>query len=168
MPNWFKRVTKERSQDLLPGETLRAATYYQGYGSAAGQIAYGATRGAGGALREERAGDLRASAMARAGSVHDAPEGSMAAHIPHPVGVLAVTDQRVVFFGYKQGFFTTKILDPAASFTFQQLTGWSYQRGSLVSTLHMSFADGSTVGLEIPRINKPDTFASTLGIPAAA
>lgn len=89
----------------------------------------------------------------------------MAASLPGPVGIFAVTNQRVLVFAFKQGFFSTKILDPVATFTFEELTGWAYSPGKLVGTVHLAFSDGSTTGIEIPRINKPATFAETLGIP---
>ena len=45
MPDWTKRVKQERAKDLRPGEQVVAACYYQGLGSARGQIAYGMTAG---------------------------------------------------------------------------------------------------------------------------
>ncbi|TVQ97362.1 MAG: hypothetical protein EA398_14655, partial [Deltaproteobacteria bacterium] len=165
MSKWFKRVMKERSQDLLPGETLRAATYFQSAGSASARIAGGMAHARGGSLAQERAGEAIQSAMQNASGRHHAPEGSHAALLPSPFGIFAVTDQRALVFGYKQGFFSTKILEPVAIYSFDQLTGMSYKPGSLVGTLNLAFSDSSTGGLEIPRVNKPAAFVETLGIP---
>lgn len=165
MSRWFKRVSKERSQDLLPEETLRAATYFQGFGSASIHMARGlATAGRGSAILEGAAEGIN-EAREAAGNPYSASEGSLAAALSNPVGVLAVTDKRLIVFGFSQGFFTTKILDPTAIFPIEQVAGWSYKPGSLVGTLNLAFSDGSSAGLEIPRANMPAAFARTLDIP---
>ena len=45
------------------------------------------------------------------------------------------------------------------------LAGWSYSPGKIASVLNLAFDDGSNVQIELPRVNKPDQFAATLGIP---
>ncbi len=70
MPDWTKRVREERAADIAPDE-VQAACYFQGRGSAIGQITYGAVRGIGGevigrALANQKAASVRSSAAAAA------------------------------------------------------------------------------------------------------
>jgi len=171
MPDWKKRVNKERAADLN-GETLEAATYYQGFGSAAGQIAFGMASGVGrmtnlvtNADAQADGADLRTKIITRKRDGFNMPEGSVAASFPNIVGIFAITDKRLIAFPYKQGFFSTKILDPVVSVDREQLAGWSYRKGSLVWSVFLAFVDESDLGLEIPRVNKPSAFVEALGIP---
>ena len=92
----------------------------------------------------------------------------MGSKIPDDKGVIAVTSQRVLFFGYKQGVFKTKIEDPTLAIARSDLRAWEYTKGNATSELAMDFSDGSKMVIELPRLNKPDDFASTVGIPDAS
>ncbi len=168
MQNWNKRVLKERASDFGAGENLRAAIYFQGRGSLMGQVIFGMVSKGGQASVPERviAERMASAAGAQEREGYNTFEGSIAARFPDDKGVIAVTDQQLMVFGYSQGVFKTKITDPVASVPFLDLTGWSYRTGKVSSVLDMQFSDGSSVGLELPRANKPDEFAATLGIPA--
>jgi len=78
---------------------------------------------------------------------------------------MAVTDKRLVFFGYSQGLVKTRVEAPEASIDRTELVGWSYKSGKLSSVLNFAFSDESDVGIEIPRGNKPNAFAAELQIP---
>jgi len=172
MPDWIKRINKEQPQAIEADETLIAASYFQGRGSAAGQIAFGMVRGIGtnvagiGSLVSGLTGSAAgATAGKRPKSGYNTFEGSIADQIPNSKGVMAVTDKRLVFFGYKQGALKTRVEAPEASINRDELVGWSYKSGKVSSVLNFAFSDESDVGIEIPRANKPDAFAAELEIP---
>ena len=171
MPDWVKRVHKERSADLQ-GESVRAACYFQGYGSASSQIAYGMTRGILTDVADTPLGTAETFAgraadrqRRRAEGANTAPDGSIAALFPNTKGVLAVTDGRLIAFTYKQGVFSTKIEEPAVVLPLTQLEGWFFKSGSIASVLSLAFTDDSEIHLELPVANKPNSFADTLQIP---
>jgi len=168
MPDWTSRVTKDRADDLAPGEQVRAATYFQGRGSAMGQITFGVASGiVGGAFGNRTGLDARNKIIERSRAGFHTPEGSIAAGIPDDKGVLAVTTDRLIVFGYKQGVFSTKILDPVVDIAIERLVGWSYTSGKVASVLNLAFDDDSDVGVELPMANRPDRFAEALEIPTA-
>lgn len=173
MPDWIKRINKERQADLQPGEQLIAASYYQGRGSALGQLIFGVAREVGTgllptqSLADRQGAEARDRVVQKARDVDNTPAGSIAGAIPDDKGVIAFTDHRIIVFGYKQGMFKTAIEDVAVSIDQAQLTGWSFSSAKVAGTLNMAFADGSDIGIEIPWANKPDEFAATLGVPAA-
>lgn len=171
MPDWKKRVTKERLDDLN-NEHLRAATFFQGRGTLMGQLVFATVRefghkadqGAG--IATAAASVAGVNAKERGSQGYNTFEGSIAAQFPDDRGVVAFTDRRLIVFGYSQGVFKTKITDVVASVPLEQMVGWSYQTSKVSSVLNMAFKDGSDVGIELPRANKPDEFAAELGIPA--
>ncbi len=171
MPKWTTRLERERADDFHPGEAIRAASYFLGRGSTAGQIAFGMVRGVGrnvldaGAIADVAASQAGTDAAIRSRDGYNTFSGSIASTIPNDKGIIAITDSRIVVFGYKQGVFTTKILDVVTAIDRSHLVGWSYTPGKLATVVNMAFSDDSNVGIEIPRANKPSEFASTLGIP---
>ena len=172
MPNWIKRVNKERAQDLRPDETLLAASYFLGRGGTVGQIAFGMTRGIGRDVLGAQTGMVDVAAteagresISRSQEGYNTFEGSIAATIRDDKGVLAVTDRRLIFFGYSQGMMKTRILDVTADIDRVDVVGWSFQPGKMAAVVNLAFSDGSSIGIEIPRANKPAQFASTLAIP---
>lgn len=166
MPDWTARVTKDRAGDLAAGEAMHAAIYFQGRGSAMGQITFGLASGiVGGALGNRKGLDVRNKIIDRSRAGFHTPDGSVAAKIPDDKGVLAVTTLRLIVFGYQQGVFSTKILDPVVDIPVDRLVGWSYTRGKVASVLNLAFDDDSDVGVELPRANRPDEFAERLQIP---
>jgi hypothetical protein len=167
MPDWTARVAKQRSDDLAAGEVLRGAIYFQGRGSAVGQITFGLASGlVGGALGNRVGLDKRNEILARSRSGFNTPEGSIAARVPDDKGVLAVTSDRLIVFGYTQGVFSTKIDAPVVDIPIERLVGWSYSPGKVAGVLNLAFDDESDVGIELPRANRPDRFAEQLGIPS--
>jgi hypothetical protein len=165
----MKRVAETQGGHLGGDERLTAACYFQGRGSTAGQLTFGMTQGLGklaeSKILEHKAGEARHAAMAGSKDGYNTFDGSIAARFPGDKGVVAVTDKRIIVFGYKQGVFKTKIEDPVAEIDLGQLAGWAYRRGKLASVLDMAFTDESSVGIELPRANKPDEFAAALNIP---
>lgn len=167
MPDWTARVAKQRSGDLAADEELLGAIYFQGRGSAVGQITFGLASGiVGGALGNRIALDKRNEILDRSRSGFHTPEGSIAARVPDDKGVLAVTSRRLIVFGYTQGVFSTKIEAPVVDIPIERLAGWSYTSGKVAAVLNLAFDDESDVGVELPRANRPDRFAEQLGIPS--
>ncbi|MFA7439112.1 hypothetical protein [Castellaniella sp.] len=174
MNRWMARVKKERPADLA-GQTLVAASYFQGLGSAAAQLTYGLAKAAGElnplmsrADAEQRAASQSQQVIARTREGFHRPPGSLAAGFPDSKGVLAVTDSLLFVFGYHQGIFRTRIEAPQVCIALEDLTGWSHVRGSFAWTLNLSFNDDSDVGLDLPIANRPGAFIEALGIPQAA
>lgn len=171
MPDWKKRVSKERSEDLN-GEPLVGATFFQGRGTLMGQLVFATVREFGHKADQGASVAIAAASVAgvnakeRGSQGYNTFDGSVAAQFPDDKGVLAFTDRRLIVFGYSQGMFKTKITDVVASVPLEQMVGWSYQSSKVSSVLNMAFKDGSDVGIELPRANKPDEFAAELGIPA--
>lgn len=164
MVDWKKRVAKSRAKDI-EGETLLAATYFQGRGSTSAQIAFGALTSVGGAALNYVAVKGRNAILETSREGHNTPPGSLADGFPDAKGVLAVTDRTLVVFGYHQGFFSTRIEDPVARIPRERVVGWSFKPGKMASLLNLAFDDDSTIGIELPVANKPAAFAAALEIP---
>ncbi len=174
MQRWMNRVQKERPADLA-GQQLSAAIYFQGLGSAAGQLTFGSVHAAGQrsslineAQAMQNAVAARDQVIAREREVFHRPRGSLAADFPDSKGVLAVTDRQLIVFGYHQGLFRTRIEAPITRIALSDLSGWSHTPGGFAWTLNLAFRDDSDVGLDLPMANKPAEFVEALGISRAA
>jgi hypothetical protein len=170
----MNRIQKERPADLA-GQQLTAAIYFQGLGSAAGQLTFGSVHAAG--QRSSRINDAQAlqnaaaardEVIAREREGFHRPRGSLAADFPDSKGVLAVTDRQLIVFGYHQGLFRTRIEAPITRIALSDLSGWSHTPGGFAWTLNLAFRDDSDVGLDLPIANKPAEFVEALGISSAA
>jgi hypothetical protein len=166
------RLYKERAADLA-GQKLIAASYFQGLGSAAGQLTFGLVHAAGqrasfinNAQAMQHAADTRQQVIARQREGFHRPPGSLAADFPDSKGVLAVTDSQLIVFDYHQGIFRTRVEAPVTRIVLSDLSGWSHSTGKFAWTLNLAFRDESDVGLDLPIANKPATFVEVLGIPA--
>jgi len=168
MQRWMNRVQKERPADLA-GQQLIAAIYFQGLGSAAGQLTFGSVHAAG--QRSSRINDAQAmqnafaardEVIAREREGFHRPSGSLAADFPDSKGVLAVTDLQLIVFGYHQGLFRTRIEAPVTRIALSDLSGWSHTPGGFAWTLNLAFRDDSDVGLDLPIANKPAEFVEAL------
>jgi len=92
MPDWIKRINKEYPQAIEADETLIAASYFQGRGTAAGQIAFGMVQGIhksvpgiGRAISHSKSVIAREAASKRSKSGYNTFEGSIASQIPAKV-----------------------------------------------------------------------------------
>jgi len=167
MPNWVKRITKERAEDLGAAETLVAATYFQGRGSTMAQVSFGAASGiVGGAIGNRLGLDAQQRFLSKGKEGYNTFPGSMASRVPDDKGVLAVTSDRVIVFAYHQGALKTRIEAPVLAMAVADLVGWSYRSGKLAGVINLAFSDGSDVGIEVPRANRPEDFVTTLAIPS--
>ncbi len=125
--------------DLTPGETVADACYGLGKGVLA-------------AADQVRAPGIRRYSK-QAELATDAPAGSMAAAINRP-GILAVTDQRLLFLPVKTAI--TKPKAVAAAWPLAQVLGAAYDS----PMLSIAFADGSVGALHLPTAEKPDDFVA--------
>lgn len=165
MVDWIKRIQKSRASDIA-GESLIAASYFQGRGSAGAQLAFGALTSVGGAALNYAAVKGRNAILEHSRDGYNTPPGSLADSIPDTKGVLAVTEYSLIVFGYRQGIFSTAIEAPVARFARERVIGWSYASGKMASVLNLAFDDDSTIGIELPMANRPDRFAAALEIPS--
>lgn len=171
MQRWMNRVQKERPADLA-GQRLIAASYFQGLGSAVGQLSFGLVHAVGQrssllseAQAMQRAASARSEVIRREREGYHRPDGSIAARIPDSKGVLAVTNRQLIVFGYHQGFFRTRIEPPFARIEMSDLAGWSHATGKFAWTLNLVFSDDSDIGLDLPIANRPADFVEALAIP---
>jgi hypothetical protein len=168
MPDWKKRVSKDRAGDLRADEELIDACFFQGRGTLSAMVRFGAIQEfAPGPdfVVDREAARAQNQAMAAGQAKNFTPDGSLAARIPDDKGVIAITTQRVLVFGYKQGVFSTKIEDLALDVSRQEVVDWQYQSGKATSLMGMTFTDESSIAIELPRLNKPDDFARAINIP---
>ncbi len=168
MKRWMGRIQKDRRADLA-GQPLIAASYFQGLGSAAGQLTFGLMHAAGKrasfineAQAVQYAQQARSEVMQRERKGFYRPAGSMAAGFPDSKGVLAVTERELIVFGYHQGIFRTRVEAPITRIALGDLSGWSHCRGKFAWTLNLAFCDDSDVGLDLPIANKPAEFIKAL------
>jgi len=135
-----KKSTKkiEGHGDLAAGEVLIDACYGLGKG-----FLLMADR-AGGPRRHHAYGDEASAATSE-------PEGSEAARLDRN-GILALTDQRLIFLPVKTAVRKPKAV--AASWDHAEIADVLYDKPMLTVT----FGDGSIGGLHVPRNEKPDDF----------
>ena len=137
-----KSAKKVRSHgDLASGEAVTDACY-------------GLGKGVLGAADLAKAPGMRHYSMQADQATADAA-GSMASAIDR-TGILAVTDQRLLFLPVKTAI--TKPKAVAAAWPLAQVRGAAYDKPMLT----FAFADGSIGGLHVPAAEKPDVFAATL------
>lgn len=127
--------------DLVPGEAVADACY-------------GLGKGVLGAADLMKAPGMRQYSMQAERATVD-PAGSMAAAIDR-TGILAVTDQRLLFLPVKTA--VTKPKAVAAAWSLDQVRGAAYDKPMLT----VAFADGSIGGLHVPAAEKPNDFVACL------
>lgn len=167
MPDWKKRVLKDRSGDLQADEELVDACFFQGRGTLSAMLDFAVKHhyAEGNAIDEQAASVSRDKVKQLNLDKNFAPEGSLASKVPDDKGVIAITTQRLIVFGYKQGIFKTAVEAPTLAVSRQSIVDWQYQSGKATSLMGMQFDDESSVAIELPRLNKPDDFARAIGIP---
>ncbi|MEX0666392.1 MAG: hypothetical protein WD598_16685 [Acidimicrobiia bacterium] len=126
MPKQFVKKIADHD-DLEPGEAVIDACY--GLGKGVLHLA-------------DRIAPTRYEATADQAT--DDPAGSEAAKIDR-TGILGVSDRRVLFFPVKTVLGRPKAV--SAAWSFDQVAGAAYEKPMLTVT----FADGSTGGLHVPR-----------------
>lgn len=168
MADWKKRVTKERSNDLRPDEELVDACFFQGRGTLRSMLKFAVVKEVSpfsDGIAQQHAASAMQKAFQEGQAENIAPEGSLAAQIPDDKGVIAFTTMRLLVFRYKQGTFKTKIEDLVLEIPRHELVDWQYQSGKATSLFGLTFGDGSSIAIELPRLNKPDDFARAVGAP---
>lgn len=150
MPDFVKKIEKHRSEDLLAGETLQAATIGQPPGTFSRQVG-GQLGGAVGMLLAKKAGEARRPPAENTSMV------GLAASIPAtgPL-VLAVTDRRMLFFAHGAMSGNPKELE--AAIALPDVEAMSIEKHKMTSTLTIRFSDNTERVFECVRMAKPEPF----------
>lgn len=138
-----KKVNK-KSELLERGERALAATTLMKKGQFNKSVAAGAIGGV--------VGHLAAARMNKGD--HDVAGGSMADEFPQMAqSILALTDQRWILF--EQSVMSGGPKEIVGAWPHDAIVSIEVEKGKLMSKLTLTFSDGSTVGLEAPKANKP-------------
>jgi|GEM_PF-2281604 len=146
MVDFVKKVQKKAGHDLVPGETIFDARVVQPAGSAfRNAIAAGAMQHTG-ALMDYRISRWRAASESSAQAALE-DTGGMAARFPTSKCFLTLTDQRVLVHSFSS--MTGNPKDLLGTYALGDFAGMEGDQGKLVGKLHLFFADGSTVPLDV-------------------
>ena len=148
MPNVAKRINK--TGELLPGETALAGCFLSPLGTMRATASYGAV----GAIKSE------SDAAKRQAKRTLAEQESLAVAIPEAIGLIAVTEQRVVVFGAGRWVLGAKDLE--ASIPFDEIRRFDANHDRTNSQMRITFVDGSFRDFESVRGAKPKDFAAAL------
>ena len=152
MPDFVKRIQKHRSEDLLPGETLEAATMGQPIGTSTHQLG-GALGGLIGMFVARKVAELQ-----KRPSTGSEPTGLAATFANHRPLVLAVTDRRLLVFGCGPLGGNPRQLE--AEFELPQVGEVDIVRRRLSFTLMIRFVDDSVREFECVKAARPEPFVS--------
>lgn len=152
MPDFTKKVIKQRSEVLAPGETCLGATYAMPGGRFGRMLGFGVA-GAVGTIVADQASRRRAEEHGEAlgaGLAGRLTEGSDA--------VIAVTDRRLLFFAFKK--MKGDPGDLVAEYTLDEVASIETERKKLSVALLITFADGSVADFDAQKMAKPDALVS--------
>lgn len=149
MPDYLKKVTKQRSDVLLPGETYLGATYALPGGRFGRMVGFGVAGVAGAVVAETKA-------RQRADEHGDALGAGIASRVPQNTDlVLAVTDRRLLFFSFKR--MKGDPGDLVAEYGLGEVVSIGEERKKLMVNLLIGFSDGSVVDFEAQKMAKPES-----------
>ena len=138
-----KKVNK-KSELLEQGENALAATTLMKKGQFKKSVAVGAIGGV--------VGHLAAARMNKGDQ--DVAGGSMADGFPQMAqSILALTNQRWILF--EQSAMSGGPKEIVGTWPHDAIVSVEVEKGKLMSKLTLTFSDGSAVGLEAPKANKP-------------
>jgi hypothetical protein len=149
VPDFVKKVTKHRSADLHPGETVEGAVFAQPPGSVGRQVAFGVGGVAGGAIASKMAGK-------RAEGHEGADESGMAESFPAGNVVLAVTPNRFLVFGHSK--MSGKPTELEAEYSLDQIHEIALDKRKMHFSMVLRFVDDSVVDLDVVKTAKPSDF----------
>lgn len=145
-----KKIAKVSDQFFLPGEQLVDAITAQPVGGFKKQVG-GAQLGIIGAVVSHK---LAEKAQDKIGAESVAPLTPFP-----PVGLVALTDQRLVVF--KQSAMTGKPNEILAEYSRGSIAGMTYEKKKVTSNVTLSFIDGTSVTFETINVAKPDEFVDS-------
>jgi len=148
MPNVAKRINK--TGKLEPGETAIAGCFLGPIGSVRAAASFGAV----GAVRSESQAKIRQANRTLAETQ------TLVAAMPETVGLIAVTDRRLVVFGADRWINGAQDLE--ASYAFDQIRDFAADHSWMHSQMRLTFVDGSFRDFESVRSAKPKAFAAAL------
>lgn len=152
MPDYTKKVTKEKTEVLHPGESFLGATYALPGGRFGRMVGMGVGGVAGAVVAEKKARD-------RAGEHGDALGAGLAARLPAGKDVvLAITDRRLLVFEFKKMKGTPG--DLVAEYAIDEVASIEADRKKLMVDLLLTFSDGSVADYEVQKMAKPDSLVN--------
>jgi len=144
-----KKVIKNCSQYLHPGETVEGAVFGRPAGSFGRSVAFG-VGGLAGAAVSGRATKKRESAH------EGATAEGLAADFPPGDVVLAVTPTRFLVFKFAQ--VSGKPKELLAEYQMGQVTEIVQEKRKMHRSFQIHFSDGSLIDLDVVKMAKPDEF----------
>lgn len=149
MASITKKVIKNCSQYLHPGETFEGAVFGRPAGSFGRSVAFG-VGGLAGAVISDKVAKKRESEH------EGATEAGMAGDFPSGDVVLAVTPMRFLVFKFAQ--MSGKPKELLVEYPLEQVTGITQEARKMHRSLQIRFADDSLVDLDVVKLAKPDEF----------
>ena len=149
MASITKKVVKNCSQYLHPGETFEGAVFGRPAGSFGRSVAFG-VGGLAGAVVSEKV------ARKREGEHEGATETGMASDFPSGDVVLAVTPMRFLVFKFAQ--MSGKPKELLVEYPLEQVSEIRQEARKMHRSLQICFSDGSLADLDVVKLAKPDEF----------
>ena len=146
MPDFVKKIKKARPDELQAGEELLAATI----GQPSGTFSRQALGGIVGVMAAKKMADKREATLEGADAT------GLAASIPQNQQlVIAVTDQRVLFF--EQGVMSGNPKELVATFALTDVHEIALEKHKMTYSLTVRFSDNSARLVECVKMAKPQT-----------
>jgi len=154
MPDFLKKVVRDKSGELRPDEQYLAATYAQPAGSFARSVGFGAG-GLVGAAVAGRSGKKRKEELG------GADEAGAAAGFPDGNVVMALTAQRLLVFGH--GALKGNPTDLLAEMPLGEVHEMTLEKRRAHSSLKIRFSDNSVRDFDVVKGAKPEPFVAAFG-----
>lgn len=149
MASITKKVIKNCSRYLHPGETFAGAVFGRPAGSFGRSVAFG-VGGVAGAVVSDKV------AKKREQEHEGATDAGMAAEFPQGDVVLAVTPQRFLVFRFAQ--MSGKPKELLAEYPVAQVAEIVQEQRKMHRSFQIHFTDGSLADLDVVKMAKPDQF----------
>ena len=162
MPDWVKLVTKAVQSDLGPTESVQAGVFVQAGGFASRAMGR-ELGGIVGTAVAQRAQTKREDAI---GGTDSSPDEGIAATLPNPPQILALTNQRLLFLS--RSALSGKPKRLVHSIPREQLTAVDVDEKKLAAGLILRFSDDSFVYYDAPKVgNDPRPFVEASSKPSS-
>ncbi len=142
MVDFAKKVAKHAAATFAPGEQLLDARVVQPRGATMRQASFGV----GGVVGVAAGAALESRRQKKEGAAAT-PQGGLAATFPTAKVFLSVTTQRLLCHDF--GAMSGRPKDVVAEYPLAAVADLQVAKGKLVNRLHLQFADGSAVELDL-------------------
>jgi len=149
MPDFLKKVAKDKSGELRPEEKYLGALYAQPAGSFGRSVGFAAGGLLGGAVAAR-------SQKKREAELGGAQESGIAATFPSGNVVMAVTGQRMLVFGH--GAMKGNPTDLLAEYPLADVHRIGLEPRKAHSSMKLTFSDNSVLDFDVVKMAKPDRF----------